>query len=358
MELESSIFLRPPMVTYYVSAGADDGGNGTREHPFRTIGQALDNAENFKAMEVQIYLSDGTYPGDLLITRSTNITGEGEDTDIRGRISNSNFKLTLKRLKISYATNRAIHQVGGTLDMEECSIFNTRLVEGDLGSGRAIDLSGGAKAVLRDVTLNSNEGQALLLSGEGTKVTGSNIQVRHNRVNPEAHSQATADNVSSLIGAIEVAEGAKLLLEDFFVDDNESQGILVHNFGLAHLRRGTISHTKTPSGDNLAMFRGARVEVHNLILNNAASCGIRVFCSYLKVYKVEFIENSIAIAFQSPPESSYNLMDCLYEYPDNIIMENNGLNFDSTELPVPYAIEDPDDADSYEGPYCPGVPWE
>ncbi|MCK4828128.1 hypothetical protein KA005_71020, partial [bacterium] len=112
MELESSIFLRPPLVTYYVSAGADEGGNGTREHPFRTIGHALDNAENFKAMEVQIYLSDGTYSGDLLITRPTNITGEGEDTDIQGRISNSNFKLILKRLKISYATNRAIHQVG------------------------------------------------------------------------------------------------------------------------------------------------------------------------------------------------------------------------------------------------------
>lgn len=351
--------LRPPLVTYYVSADAGEDGDGTEENPFGSIRRALENAADHKAMQVHVFVGAGTYAEDVEITRATKIAGLGCVPVIRGSIANTWHDLTLEDLSLSEASGRAIRQTGGTLRISECTVSRTACIVDDPVSGRAVDLSGGTVATLTDVTINDNGGHALLLGGAGTKAICSRIQVMGNRVNPRAREEAIAANESSRTGAVEVTDGAKLLMEDFTVENNEFNGILVLYGGLAHLRDGTISRTALPGGNNIGLFGGAKLEVHRVVTSEAGSCGIRMFCSYLRVDGLTFRDNPIAIAYQTPPESSYDLMACLYEREGNVTMENNGINFDSFELAVPNVLDYiEDEQHSGEGPFCPGVPWE
>jgi hypothetical protein len=355
-----STMLRPPLITYYVLASAGESGNGTDENPFGTIGQALAAADAHQAHKVRIILGGGTYQECFTLSRATEIIGMEDQPVIRGSITNTNRMLMLKQIDLSHAPGKTLHQVGGELQMEHCNILHTSLIDGDPESGRGVVLTGGAHATLRNVSFFANDGQALLMSGEGTKVTASDINASGNRVNPLARDNALETKISTGTGTIEVSYGALLLLEDFTVDNNDFNGILVHEMGLAHLRNGEISNTLNPSGNNLAIFRGGKVEVHHFITRNAGSCGIRMIGSYLKVVDIEFRGNPIAMVYHVPPESRYDFMACLYALPNNVLMENNGINFDSVDLTIPDITDyiDEESEDTAEGPYCPGVPWE
>jgi hypothetical protein len=368
MVLPPSHFLRPYQVNYYVDDNAGEARNGSPEHPFRTIRQALDMASEKQALKVQLFISPGIYPENLQITRSTKIEGHGSESIIQGSIQNTSFDLTLINIKISYAVDRAIRQEGGRLYLLNCSIFHTKRLEGQPASGRAIELSGGAVAEIQKVFIAYNEGQAILLKDPDTLVTGREVTVRHNRVHPEAYEQAVANNETRQVGAIEVLNAAKLLLENFTVEHNDYAGVLVHDGGQAHLRQGRIGYTfrfkesssgRYHGGVNLGLFRGATAEFHHSVTRNAESAGVIIKNSYLTSSHMEIRNNPIGVSCVPVPESGYDFYECCTD----ILMEGNLINFDGVALSVPDLSDTIDedgasDQNNSEDAHCPPVPWE
>ncbi len=353
--------LRPPMVTYHVAAGAGDGGDGTEEDPFGTIARAFEHADALSAMKVCVMLTFGVYEGDIVITRSTDLIGDGNIPKIRGTIDGAGRGLMLENLEIREAQDTGVCQEGGSLEMTNCRIVGTRRSGNDRSSGRGVVLSGGATAVITGCVFRSNEGQALLVSGEGTKATCSDLYATYNQVHPVAAEYAAENNDVSGTGCIEASEGAKLQMEEFDLSGNECFGVLVRNGSSAHLRSGRIDGTEgvgNCGGFNLIVLHECRIELRHFVTSNAV-CGVHMFHSTLRVIDIELIGNSIGFSFQEPPEG-YDLGACLYAFENNIWMQDNAINFDGVALSVPDAgdIAGDDEGGEEDGPWCPEVPWE
>ncbi len=350
--------LRPPMVTYFVAADAGDGGDGTEEDPFGTIARAFEHAEALSTMKVRVMLAFGVYEGDIVITRSTDLIGHGGVPKIWGTIDGAGRGLMLENLEIREAQDTGVRIDGGTLEMTNCRVVGTRRSGNDRSSGRGVVLTGGATAVITGCVFRSNKGQALLVTGEGTKATCSDLYATYNQVHPAAAEYAAENNDVSGTGCIEVSGGAKLLMEEFDLTGNEYIGVLVRDGSSAHLRSGRIDGTVSfgnRGGFNLTVLHECSIELRHFITSNAA-CGLHFFHSTLKVIDIELIGNSIGISFQEPPEG-YDLGACLYAYEDNIWMQDNAINFDGVALSVPDAAGIGEDGEEAE-PWCPGVPWE
>ena len=353
--------LRPPMVTYYVSAGEGEGGDGTEVYPFGTITRALEHADALEAMKVRVMLGYGVYEEDILINRATDIIGDETIPKIRGTIDGAGRSLLLENIEIREAQDYGVRQVGGNLEMRNCRIVETRRSGNDPSSGRGVTLSGGTTAILTCCVFRSNDGQALLIKGEGTKATCSDLQATYNRVNPTAAQQAAESNDVSGTGCIEVTDGAKLQMEEFDLVSNEYIGVLLRDGSRAHLRYGRIDRTENienRGGFNLSLLHDCRIELQHIVTSNGM-CGLFMFHSWLRVIDIELIGNSIGIACQEPPQG-YDLGACLYAFEGNIRMENNGINFDSPgamTVPDHSDILGDDDSGGAE-PNCPEVPWE
>ena len=352
--------MRPPMVTYFIAADAGDGGDGTEEDPFGSIARAFEHAEALEAMKVRVMLAFGDYEGDIVIMRRTDLIGHGGVPKIRGTIDGDGRGLMLENLEIREAQDTGVRQEGGTLEMTNCRIVGTRR-SSDRSSGRGVRLSGGATAVITDCVFRSNEGQALLVTGEGTKATCSDLQATYNQVHPSAREYAAENNDVSGTGCFEVSGGAKLQMEEFDLFGNEYIGVLVRDGSSAHLRSGRIDGTVSfgnHGGFNLTVLHECAIELQHFITSNAV-CGVHMFHSTLRVIDIELIGNSIGISFQEPPEG-YDLGACLYAYENNIRMQDNAINFDGTALTVPDAGDIAGDNESGEEaePWCPEVPWE
>jgi hypothetical protein len=353
--------LRPPMVTYYVSAGAGEDGDGSEANPFGTINQALEHADALDAMKVRVMLGYGVYEEDIAATRATDIIGDETIPKIRGRIDGAGRNLKLENIEIREAPDWGVRQAGGVLEMTNCRIVETRRSGNDPASGRGVTLSGGATAVFISCVFRSNEGQALLLTGEGTIATCSDLQAAYNRVHPAAADLAAESNDISGTGCIEVTNGAKLQMEEFDLVGNEFIGVLLRDGSSAHLRYGRIDGTESienRGGLNLSLLHDSRIELQHIVTSNGM-CGLFMFHSWLRVIDIELISNSIGIACQEPPDG-YDLGACLYAFEGNIRMENNGINFDSPgamTVPDHSDILGDDGSDGAE-PDCPEVPWE
>ena len=349
------------MVTYFVAADAGDGGDGTEEDPFGSIARAFEHAEALSAMKVRVMLAFGDYEEDIVITRSTDLIGDGNIPKIRGTIDGAGHGLMLENLEIREAQDTGVRQEGGTLEMTNCRVVRTHRSADDRSSGRGVVLSGGATAVIAGCAFRSNEGQALLVTGEGTKATCSDLYATYNQAHPAAAEYAAENNDVSGTGCIEVSNGAKLQMEEFDLSGNECFGVLVRDGSSAHLRSGRIDGTKDSGnygGFNLVVLRECRIELRHFITSNA-DCGLHMFHSTLRVVDIELIGNSIGISFQEPPEG-YDMAACLYAFENNIWMQDNAINFDGTALTVPDAGDIAGDGESGEEaePWCPEVPWE
>ncbi len=361
-QVPSDLYVRPPLVIAYVSSDAGYGGDGSEENPFRTIIEALGKAGQVNALRVRIFLSQGTYTGDLLITRSTEIIGDETKPTILGSITNTHFPLTLRNIQISQAYKHALKQSGGGLNMQNCVVKLTRRLNSNALSGRAIVLSSGTIAVFDDVHVRSNQGQALYASGNSTKLTVHNFSANHNRIHPDVLNQAISAANFEYTGAVEIVEGATMLLEEFTIDGNEFLGVLVRNRARAHLRNGTISGTKGfrsadtfYGGRNLGILYESMVEVHDLTVERAELASIHIHESYLSGSNLHICDNPIGVYAIQQPETAYDFFECVH----NLEMQNNAVNFNS----VPLSIADPEDLlgtdeDGGDAAYCPKVPWE
>lgn len=353
---------RSGKIEYYVSATAPDGGDGSRTKPFRTILQALQRSFNFAVISVVV--DGGVYSDNLRITHNTILTGKNRPILKCSILNLGGHDLTIKSLSISEAQGRAITHADGNLILEDLSIAETRIVDGDPRSGRAIEINGYGTvtfASLRNVSISSNEGHAILLAGTHTKVVAQNVQVEQNSVNPIAFENSQSTGEQQLTGAIEVADRAKLMMEQFRIMGNYCFGVLVRDSGRAHLRSGTVSGTKhfqDKFGHNLGTIRGGRLEVHNFTISNAEGCGLTLDKGYLKIADGVIKENCIGIYVNPVPSGRINYACAQSRFAeaclggDSVQYINNQSRIGSGVLPI---------SDPISGPCgtCPDlVPWE
>ena len=355
--------LRPPMVTYHVSADVGYGGDGSEEAPFGTIARALEHAGALEAMKVRVILHFGIYDESVTITRATDIIGQEPIPKIRGTIDGAGRNLRLENIEVREAPDYGILQAGGALEMTNCRTVGPRRSNDDPASGRGLKLSGGATATLSSCVFRSNEGQALLLTGSGTKATCSDLQASYNQVHPLAAQNTAESGEADGTACIEAVNGAKLQMEEFDLVDNEYIGVLIRDDAKAHMRNGRFEGTialGNYGGFNLLVKSGSHIELRHIVTSNS-TCGVFLIGSWMRVIDIEVIGNSFGFACHEPPEG-YVLETCLYAYEENVWMDDNGINFETpgaVGVPDPVGVIEEGEEETVDlDACCPEVPWE
>ncbi len=321
---------------YYVSANASAGGDGSQEQPFSTITQALEHAAEYGDLAIYLNISSGEYVENLEITRRTNLIGD--NVTLRGSIENSNQHLTMSNIHIRDATGYGIRQTGGSLVLEYCSVMGTTNVAFDLETGTAIHLSNGTEASLNNFFLIENQGRALLLKGEGTIAEVRNVWIGSNTLDLQAIEQRYNNELR--IGTVEVAGGAKLLMEHFILTDNFIGGIVIMNNSSAHLRFCVLDNTTghqasqyvTWLGLNLVSFQNSVVEIRNFISQGAEAQGLHVDGAYLTAKYGDVRDCLLGLWHNNSPED-YDWSHCI-----DVQYTNNEYDIEgdpSAELAVP-----------------------
>jgi hypothetical protein len=326
---------------------------------FTSIKDALDSAKDNNYRMIRITVYPGTYADPLQVTRPTSIDGYTKGVIIKGSISNnSGHDLALSNVTLRDCRPYALVQRGGALNLTDVGIYSTRRSDTDTHSGIAVELSDGVVGRFSKVTLNDNQGFALLLSGAGTKVLAQTLTVRSNRINRRVIESAPADSWTERIAAVEVADGALLLCDNPVIEDNEFIGLLARDGGCAHLRGGRVSETKSIEQDsrqwggiNVSSRRGARIELQNMQISGARLVGIQNSSSWFKICDSRVVRNVIGVHIKGNVAPDYDPVVCLSGY--GTVYDDNDRNFDSDYLPVPGTGLDED-----APPNCPGVPWD
>ena len=331
-------------VKYHVSAYATTEGDGSEATPFKTIQKALQQAEARGAGHLTINLGRGHYSENLVITRNTTLIGEAKfNTTVTGCITCHDRNLIIKSITIQNAPNYGIHQTGGTLTLEKVRITNTQRDPTDESTERAIVVSDGAQATFTDVKLDANQGQALFLTGNETKVKAQQLNVRENHFHPRAFERRSEIGLAHL-GSIEVTDHAKLLLHKYYISQNYFFSVLIRDQGQAYLVDGAVIHTRSfnnHGGINLAAIRFGILQAFHFISETADMCGLYFNDGYLNLSQGLVLRNTIGCcALSSPPDWPIdNLGSCIR---DSVQFIDNQVNLDSPTLPIPHIDIDPD----------------
>ncbi len=325
-------------VTFYVQYNAPSGGDGSKDAPFSRVDAALAAAEDASACCLVIKVANGMNLGDLTITRPTVIEGESQtQTILRGSVINpSGWNFELRNLQIRSADNIGFLQSGGTLKLENVIVWATRLADSDCySSGRGIILNGGVQANLKSVTITRNQGQGLLAEGQGTLLRADGLKLENNKVNPNLAASLSVGGYSFDVGALEVRNDAKALIENFHIYNNEFVSIFVHHGAQAHLRDGKIERTtsvNSMAGNNVVALNNAVVELQSLSSSQAALVGLQVIESYMATKNVQVFGNIIGVNITG------ELLQPIACITDGAAFFDNDLNLDSAEISIPEPI--------------------
>ncbi len=355
--------LRGGTMTYWVRARAKPG-DGSQKMPFPTIQQALAVADQNLACNLDIHVSVGTYSGNLNISRNTRILGEGASAPVlTGSILNSKGQtLVIHFFNIAGAADIALSQSGGTLELRQVTVSQTRRRSPGPEAGTAVMIKGGAQVVIEQGQLTENEGQALWISDPGTRVLTNGLRVEKNKVNPAAMAAAASSDFSHS-AAIEVTNDATLLAQNFSVTDNEFIGVLLHQRARAHFRQGTVSGTLDfanssgiRGGNNFQIMSKAALELHGFVSERAQGFGVIVQDGYLTASTGQINNNVDGIAFMPPlPQANYDIGEC---FAEDISFQGNGVVNGGAIVPLPSVCNmSPPPPQCSQPPNCAFVPW-
>jgi len=325
------------------------------KHQFQTIKQALDFAAENKYRAIRIVVHGGTYSDRLTITRRTDIVGRrGQRPILRGSVSNGGgHALTITNIEMRNCQPYALIQRGGSLSLNNVGIYGTKRTARDWYSGIALDIGDGAEGRFSHITLDHNQGTAMLVHGRKTKVRIFNLTVIDNSVHPLAVMRDIDQNSHERLAAVDVADGALLLVDSPVIDRNAFAGITVRDGGRAHLRSGRVTKTiavNRRGGLNVRVLNHSRLELRNVVVSHASLAGIQVIRSWIKARDVIAENNTIGVHVSGTPQADYNPIDCLTVGRN--IFRNNGRDLAAAELPVPGTGRG-----VRSELKCPGVPW-
>jgi hypothetical protein len=132
--------------------------------------------------------------------------------------------------------------------------------------GTAVYLTCGAEAALDEVVLDDNDAAGLEVSGAGTAVVVTELQVTRTEVHP---TFLDACSFGRGVGAVQVHDGARLSVSLFTISNNQGYGLLASFDGQATRADGIIMNTRdvvcangrTALGFNAATLEGGTADV-------------------------------------------------------------------------------------------------
>lgn len=258
----------------HVSRGGKSASkpDGSPAHPYRSIRQALRRAEAGMLCGVDLIVDQGTYRGNITITRDTHIAARYPDdplrpTIIQGTIENHGpFELGLDDVTISYphrdgivsdhacattilndvqiigARGYGIHHLGGILRATKTDVSGTR-VSRPLSTGTGILMSCGAQGQLAGLRITENQSAGLVLAGTGTRVSVLDLMVTGTGTHPRF-----SNRIGSTWGGVHVQDEAQLTGYGYSITDNEVFGLRVESDAEVNLSGSTYTIERLEEG--------------------------------------------------------------------------------------------------------------
>jgi hypothetical protein len=337
---------------------------------FATIKAALDYAQSHGACGVNLAIDNGEYPEPLTITRNTSLMAKKTAVNhksplISGSIHNlAGHKLFLENISVMNAQDIGLEQNGGELQLSNVLVAHTKARPDLIATGMGVRLTGGVRAGISSLKLWDNASTALYVSGAGTKVKIFDLTVWENRAHPLAVNlvvQKSGGVMSQGLAAVDVSDGALLLVEDYSIKNCEFIGLVARQNGRVHLKSGWVEGTKSVGksgsvrygGTNLQASELGRIELKNFSTRRAEACGLMAWGGYMKAATGEVKGNAIGFSGHKPPSPTYDVLKCVTG--KDIRYYENSNNLDTDYLPMPCA---PGDASCGGAATCPGVAWE
>ncbi|MFA5962226.1 MAG: right-handed parallel beta-helix repeat-containing protein [Parcubacteria group bacterium] len=244
----------------YVDTGASNNQDGSSKHPYKTISQALKNANK----DTVVYVAEGTYHENLVVPKGVEVNGQGRDKTIIEAKSdddsaaylNGGAKLT--KLTIRDGKNGVKVSDGGRVKIIKCRIeHNDRdgviIYAGKLNDSNKVTIS---ETEIRKNGRNGvySEKRNLVVDNSDIKDNGSDGASFDSGV--MAWIDGTNFLRNSASGLKVRLDGAQIYTKNNTFSDNEREGVEVDAFG--QTGRVDIKNSKFSDNSNYGIARVQR----------------------------------------------------------------------------------------------------
>jgi parallel beta-helix repeat protein len=162
---------------HVASTGDDTSGDGSLSSPFLTIGKALTEAAGGDS----IYVAEGTYNEDIILTSNVKIIGSGaETTTIMGLGNNHVVEgIAIADVTISGFTITGSGDSASGVYLEECLnvVLKNNIIRdnGTSTTSNGILLQGASEALIEKNIITGNAHSGISISGQGAAIVRNNI---------------------------------------------------------------------------------------------------------------------------------------------------------------------------------------
>lgn len=349
--------------SWYIDDDADPlTATGEIDHPFRSIADALEEAENENILGLNLYVDNGVYREPLEITRDTVIIAfPGTTPLISGSIvnntpallaingfllsgagypgaiyvNNEDAKTWVINTQISGATGFGFYQKGGEANLDHVEIMLTRCTSAAIWSGSGAVFTDGIEVFLNDVSSSSNESHGMVIEGNGTCAWGDTVTISGNHFNRYFRDVIVEDGhlMSSGTGALEIRDYAQATLYHLCVLENEIEGLYVHTNAEVTVSNAEIARMRIyvlrQGGFGVRVRSGGHLTMTNFIVSHCDVAGFIIASEgQLDLHIGEVFSNPIGVGI---PVDVYDLG----RLSDRVLYHDNERNLDTFELPVP-----------------------
>jgi hypothetical protein len=206
----------------------------------------------------------------------------------------SHVDATFIHVVIERSGRFGIRQIGGSLILSGTFIFDTQTREEFSKAGTGIYTNDGARTDISDSYVTGSLSSALIIQGVGTQASVRWAAIFDNKSNPwlmREHALTPPPGspmpevrwVPGGYGAIEVQDGALLILNDSQVTDNQYMGMRVANGAQARITNTLFSHMRripdieSGGGINIQAKNDGYVYLENVVSSYADLCGLQLY---------------------------------------------------------------------------------
>jgi hypothetical protein len=283
----------------YVAATPGSGGDGSRQNPFHDLGSAFRASEGdpIMALGKGTHTIAATFPESVTLwgacAEATHLVAGFED-DVTGTVTaHGGATVQLRNVHVRGPTPGLRVQGGASMDVRNVVVSGTgiagvwvldgstftarslvvRDTEGHptMGFGRALNVSGGSRAVVRTGAFERTQDIAVFAADPQSELVLEDVAIRDTRPN----------RLDDAFGrAVEVSLGASAVFERLAIESNHEYGLFVadadtHVTLQDSVVRGTRSRDSDgKAGRGLHVQKGARLEATRVLVDDNRELGV------------------------------------------------------------------------------------
>jgi parallel beta-helix repeat protein len=227
---------------YYVDAeSSQEIQNGTQDHPWKTITQALDYINAHKLKKKKVYVAGGTYRESITVRYGTKLYGRDKDSTIIDADGNQNaINFSSSSSKIKDFTVKSAEATNIIVDKKSKVIIENCKIERAGKYGIEVKDSSSAqkyKFTLKDSKVSGSGSQGLYIARRRISITGSEI-FDNDEEGIDLH-QGMRGNVSGNdihgngeSGIESILSSSNFTIKGNSVNNNHAQGITVQVYSI------------------------------------------------------------------------------------------------------------------------------